>query len=87
MKVNVNLSIDDSERDQLANIIDGRETTRLATRKDVNRFMLGCLDAALVGRDEDVTEEDEVAGLRKLGFDDSYIRGWLHVGRVLNEQN
>jgi len=73
MNVNVKLSLDDGERDALADYIDGRVNKRLASRKDVNNFVKGCLDAALLGKP--VTDHK----LREMGFDESYIRGWNQV--------
>jgi len=81
MKVNVKLDIDDRERDVLANFIDGKITKRLATRKDVVNFVGGCVDSAIMSRDD-----DETARLKELGFDAAYIRGWMQVGdRICNK--
>ena len=35
MKANVSIDISDEQRDRLANLIDGKVTKRLATRKDI----------------------------------------------------
>jgi len=80
MKVNVKLDLDDLGRSILADYIDETHSNRLATRKDVNRFVAGCLDAVLTAQFRaETTREDEIKRLRKLGYDDSYIRGWLQV--------
>jgi len=82
MKVNVKLDINDTERDMLANYIDDADTSRLATRKDVNSFVQGCVDAAVcMPIPEPVSEEAEISLLRTAGRNDNYIRGWLQVGR------
>jgi hypothetical protein len=86
MKVNVKLDISDTERDTLADYIDGNQSKRLATRKDVNSFVQGCLDAALEADSQRHVfpannEADEIQQLRNAGHNDSYIRGWLQVGR------
>jgi len=87
MKVNVKLDINDVERKKLASYIDEDQGKRLATRKDVNNFVQGCIDAAVdaVVIKTLPAEDIEIARLRKLGLDDSYIRGWLQVGRGRQE--
>jgi len=81
MKINVKLSLDDGERDALADYIDGKVNNRMASRKDVNNFVAGCMAAALTGLDKSLTEQEEIKKLRDAGFDDSYIRGWLQVAK------
>jgi len=77
MKVNVKLDINDVERKKLASYID----------EDQNNFVQGCIDAAVdaVVIKTLPAEDIEIARLRKLGLDDSYIRGWLQVGRGRQE--
>ena len=36
MKTNLGIELTDDERDALANLIDGKDTTRLATRKEIS---------------------------------------------------
>jgi len=83
MNVNVKLSINDEERRNFADYLDGHTSQRIATRKDVNNFVRGCLDAALNYEAKItspfVSEEDEIKQLTIKGFDASYIRGWLQV--------
>ena len=84
MKIIVKIELDDLGRNILANHIDGEATKRLATRKDVNHFVAGCLDAVLTTPFVEepkmpYTEEHEIKRLQKAGFDDSYIRGWMQV--------
>lgn len=92
MKTNVSIDLDDACRDLLANYFDGKVTKRLATRKDVTEFVLGCVDMAVqnaMGGAQAVAqacnlsavEMAEVERLRKLGKNDSYIRGWIQVMR------
>lgn len=89
MKVNVKVSVSDSERDTLANYLDGKESARLATRKDVNNFLYGCLDAALLGQssvdtyDCQLDYDAEIERLHKEGFNESYIRGWMKIGQSM----
>ena len=82
MKVNVKLDIDDFARNILADYLDDTHSNRLATRKDINHFVNGCLDAAVTAPFRaETTEKSEIKRLRDLGHDDNYIRGWLQVGR------
>lgn len=90
MNVNVKLTITDEERDILADYLDGKASKRLATRKDVNSFVQGCIAAATDGaatpEAEAATASDlpewayrEADRLAAEGHDPSYIRGWLKV--------
>ncbi len=69
MKVNLGLEIDDAERDALADYIDGKETKRLATRKDivalVEALFYGVLDDAMSAPAEEAepAAEDQVSGI------------------------
>ena len=92
MKTNVSIETDDACRDLLANYFDGRVSKRLASRKDITEFVLGCVDMAIqnaMGGAPAVAastglspaESQEVDRLRKLGKNDSYIRGWIQVMR------
>lgn len=45
MKVNVPIKIDDEARNNLAQVIDGKPTKRLATRKEVNEVCQGLVAA------------------------------------------
>lgn len=50
MKTNVSVELTDEQRDALANMLDGKQSARLLTRKDVNEmvaaFMASMVDAA-----------------------------------------
>ena len=92
MITNIRIDLDDHQRDLLANLIDGKVKSRLATRADVKAFVEGCVERAVqaaMGGEPQVTqattlspgEQAEVERLRKLGHNDSYIRGWIQVGR------
>jgi len=83
MKVNVKLDINDTERDMLADYIDGETSKRLATRKDVNSFIQGCIDAAYELND---APENEAEKLRAAGRSDGYIRGWLQVKQACQKK-
>lgn len=94
MITNIRLDLDNHERDLLANLIDGKVSARLATRKDVTAFVEGCVNRAVqaaMGGETPVqqattlsdSESAEVERLRSLGHDDSYIRGWISVGRTI----
>jgi hypothetical protein len=54
MKVNVSIELSDEERDHLANLLDGKTSKRLATRKDVNELVHRLLQEYL---DEDHAEQ------------------------------
>jgi len=73
MNVNVKVRITDAERNTLAGYLDGNSSKRLATRKDVNDFLRGCIDHAITNMPTTVEQ------LRGRGCNDSYIRGWLQV--------
>ena len=96
MKVNVKLSLSDEERNIMAVNISGKDSKRMVTRAEVNEFVQGCMDCitdAIIG--QPVTEmkpaknplssdeQAEVERLRAMGKSDSYIRGWLQVGRSI----
>ena len=98
MNVNAQFSLNDDQRRALASAIAGKPVKRLATRAEVRDFVTGALAAATTTIDVDgeITtpsggpqfglsprEEREVERLRKAGKNDSYIRGWLQVGRRL----
>ena len=72
-------------------------TGKRATREMIREFVQGCIDQ-LVNIDGEpvplgvlstsrsqlsLQERKEVERLRSLGKDDSYIRGWIRVGRSL----
>lgn len=92
MKTNISIETDEGVRDLLANYFDGKVSKRLASRKDLIAFVNGCVDMATqnaMGGEKFVKaatvltgpEEAEVARLRTLGKNDSYIRGWIQVMR------
>ena len=59
MKTNVSLDLTDDQRRQLANLIDGKVTQRLATRKEIVTFTrqhIAGLVAESEPTDEDVNE-------------------------------
>ena len=78
MNVNVKLTITDEQRNQLAKVIDNTETKRLATRKDVNGFVQGCIDAALSEKRVCVWD-DWLEEMQKENRSESYIRGVRQV--------
>ena len=43
MKVNVGIELTDEQRNALADWLDGKQTKRLATRRDVNELVTGLL--------------------------------------------
>ena len=60
MKGNYNYSVEDSDRDFIANVLDGKETRRMATRKEICAMLEGCLDAACdAGVNFEITKELE----------------------------
>lgn len=72
MNVNCKISLTDLERNTLAKLIDGTQSKRLATRKDVNEFVAGCIDYAVSASAQPKQPDNE-----------SYMRGWNLVGERL----
>ena len=72
MNVNCKISLTDEERNRLAALLDGSVSKRLATRKDVNEFVIGCIDYAVSTSAQPKQPENE-----------SYMRGWNLVGERL----
>lgn len=91
MKTIVPIQLNEAQRDQLANVLDGRITNRLATRTDIKAFVEGCIDAALTldnrQRNSDIAQRKaEVIDLyhhhddpHLIGKSPGYIRGWNQV--------
>lgn len=50
MKVNINLEIDDAQRNVLARIIDGKDIKRLATRDEVRDYVASCIASLVEAR-------------------------------------
>jgi hypothetical protein len=97
MKTNVSIELNDEARDVLANLMDDKDTSRLATRKDVVALCEQHI-GGLVATAEDYTYEPEVTdeaimssdlytidpgdrALMARPDDDSYVRGWNQVKR------
>ena len=57
MKTNLGIELTDDERDALANLIDGKDTTRLATRKEISAIAQNHI-GGLARRAEAETYED-----------------------------
>ena len=73
MKTNVSIELTDDQRDALATMIDGKDTTRLATRKEITAIAQnhigGMARVAEADAFEDVYEDDqEAAALVKAGI-------------------
>ena len=90
MRVNFNFEVTDEQRDIIRTRIEGKVTQQLATREMLCDFLQGCLDSLAQPEPEKplVTraqlskhEADQVEKLRAEGKDESYIRGWVQVGR------
>jgi len=91
MKTVVPIELDDNQRNTLATVLDGRITSRLATRADIKAFVEGCIDAVLTieTRQRNAspgTVKAEVIDLyhhhddpHLLNKSPSYIRGWNQV--------
>ena len=62
MKTNLGIELTDDERDALANLIDGKDTTRLATRKEITAMVVqhigGMCRFAESSTFDEVAEED-----------------------------
>jgi hypothetical protein len=76
MNVNCKISLTDADRNRLAQLIDGKQTKRLATRKDVNEFITGCIEYACSS-----------AGSPAQPGNDAYMRGWDLVGERLRTKS
>lgn len=97
MNTNIKIELDDHQRNLLARFLSGNPATkRLATRNEVKEFVRGCVDRACnqaIAMEPEhpaaqpqagalsFKEVSEVERLRYAGYDDSYIRGWIQVGR------
>jgi hypothetical protein len=88
MKVALSIEVTDEQRKQLSSLIAGKAVVRLATREEVREFVNGAL-ATLSSADVPQSnssprggDEEVAAKLRAEGKSESYIRGWLSVGRV-----
>lgn len=76
MKTNVPIELDDDQRSHLADLIDGKHSKRLATRREIGLIVRDCIDCAL-----QLTPGDVPAGER-LGAaitDDINRGGWSMV--------
>lgn len=69
MIVNARLNVSDDGRRALARLIDGKETKRLATRKEVREFVFGCVDRATNPKIKPREPDNP-----------SYMNGWNQVG-------
>lgn len=65
MKTNVSIELTDDQRDALASMIDGKDNTRLATRKEITaiaqQHLGGMARVAEAAAFEDVYEDDQEA--------------------------
>lgn len=99
MKVNVNLDLDDQSRLMLADLIDGKETKRLATRSEIRTLCANLIDALVdIQSGQDLTpteahngslsggERDLVQKLKAEGRPVNYIRGQLQVYRSVRSK-
>ena len=99
MKVNVNLDLADFDRRMLADLIDGKETKRLATRSEIRTLAANLIDALVdiqsgsdqtpaekVGNMLSDAERDLVQKLKAEGRPVNYIRGQLQVYRSVRSK-
>jgi len=81
MKTNLGIELTDDERDALANLIDGKDTTRLATRKEITaiaqKHLGGLARVAEAATFEDVEDEDTEGSART--YEDGTPTGVLYV--------
>jgi len=92
MKTIVHVDLDDVERRYLASLIDGRETKRLATRKDVTT-LVDQIVAQVLREATNTVEAEHLEPPQKpynssrhkpaRPDDASYMRGWNAVGAAL----
>ena len=76
MNVNCKISLTDEERNRLAVLVDGKNSRRLATRKDVNDFVQGCIEYACTSLAQPAQPDNP-----------SYMRGWNLVGERLQNKS
>ena len=71
MKTNLGIELTDDQRDALANLIDGKDTTRLATRKEITAIAQnhigGLCRHAEAATFEEVHEEDKAMEVNPVG--------------------
>lgn len=78
MKTNVPIDLDDDQRSHIADLIDGKHSKRLATRREIGLLLRDCIDCAL-----QLSPGDVPAGER-LGaaiMDDINRGAWSMVGQ------
>lgn len=82
MKTNLGIELTDDERDALANLIDNKDTTRLATRKEITAIAQnhvgGLCRHAEAQTFEDVEDED-AEGAASAAYGDGAPKGELYV--------
>ena len=82
MKTNLGIELTDDERDALANLIDGKDTTRLATRNEIKAIaqnhLGGMARLAEAQTFEDVEDED-TEGAASAAYGDGAPKGELYV--------
>lgn len=77
MKTNVPVTLTDKQRDQLANLIDGKMSARLISRREVCAIVDKCIDAALTMAVDD-PEPGQVVGV--VIISDINAGGWSLIG-------
>ena len=94
MKIIVPIELSEAQLRLAYRRITGGNGKQRATREMIREFVHGCVES-LVNVDSptpvfqqsrhqlSMEEIKEVERLRALGKDDSYIRGWIRVGRTL----
>ena len=77
MKTNVAITLTDEQRSHLANLFDGKESKRLATRQEVTRLVLDCIDCALQFGIEDLPSGERIGNTI---IEDINRGGWTLIG-------
>ena len=76
MITNCKIKLTDDGRNRLAKLIDGKQTKRLASRKEVNEFVLGCMEYATSS-----------VGTPAQPDNPSYMNGWNTVAERLRNKS
>ncbi len=81
MIINTKIELTDDQRDDLANLVDGKTTARKITRAEVNRFVARCTQNWLALCDSPVEAELPVDAAGDLVIPDINAGGWSFIGQ------
>lgn len=84
MKTNAPIELTDDQRSHLANLIDGKQTKRKATRGEICALVAACIDKAMdcsVGADRRAEPEHRIEHVAASVIDDINRGAWSMVGQ------